>query len=28
VECKDEVEQQRFYEKFKGEGYKVRVLNL
>ena len=28
VECKDEAEQQRFFEKLKGEGYKVRVLNL
>jgi len=28
VECKDEAEQQRFYEEFKGEGFRVRVLNL
>jgi hypothetical protein len=28
VECKDEAEQQRIFEKLKGEGYKVRVLNL
>jgi len=28
VECKDESQQQRFYEKLKSEGYKVRVLNL
>jgi len=28
VECKDETEQQCFFEKLKAEGYKVRVLNL
>jgi len=28
IECRDEAEQQRFFEKLKGEGYKVRVLNL
>jgi hypothetical protein len=28
VECKDEAEQQRIFDKLKGEGYKVRVLNL
>jgi hypothetical protein len=28
VECKDEAEQQRFYEKLKTEGYKLRILTL
>lgn len=28
IDCKDEAEQQRFFEKLKGEGYHVRVLNL
>jgi hypothetical protein len=28
IECKNEAEQQRLFEKFKIEGYKVRVLNL
>jgi hypothetical protein len=28
VECKDETQQKFFFEKFKTEGYKVRVLNL
>jgi hypothetical protein len=28
VECKDEAQQQKFFEKLKSEGYKVRVLNL
>lgn len=28
IECKDEAEQQRLFEKFRGNGYKVRVLNL
>jgi hypothetical protein len=28
VDCKDEAEQQTFFEKLKSEGYKVRVLNL
>jgi ParB-like chromosome segregation protein Spo0J len=28
VECKDESEQQRFYEKLKTEGYKLRILTL
>ena len=28
IECKDEAEQQRFYEEFKGEGFRVRVLHL
>lgn len=28
VECKDETEQQRFFEKLKAEGYRVKVLNL
>ncbi len=28
IECKDEAEQQCFFEKLKAEGYKVRVLNL
>ncbi len=28
IECKDEAEQQRLFEKFKGDGYRVRVLNL
>ena len=28
VECKDEAEQQRFYEKLKTEGYRLRILTL
>jgi hypothetical protein len=28
IECKDESEQQRFFEKLKGEGYTVRILTL
>jgi hypothetical protein len=28
VECKDEAEQQRFFEKLKSEGYKLRILTL
>ena len=28
IECKDESQQQNFFEKLKGEGYQVRVLNL
>jgi ParB-like chromosome segregation protein Spo0J len=28
VECKDESEQRRFFEKLKGEGYKLRILTL
>jgi hypothetical protein len=28
IECKDETEQQCFFEKLAGEGYKIRVLNL
>jgi hypothetical protein len=28
IECKDEAEQKRFFDKLKGEGYPVRVLNL
>lgn len=28
IECKDEAEQRQFFEKLKGEGYRVRVLNL
>ncbi len=28
VECKDETEQQRFFEKLKSEGYKLRILTL
>ena len=28
IECKDEAQQQSFFEKLKGEGYHVRVLNL
>jgi len=28
VECKDESEQQRFFEKLKSEGYKLRILTL
>jgi hypothetical protein len=28
VECKDEAEQHRFFEKLKSEGYKLRILTL
>jgi hypothetical protein len=28
VECKDEAEQRKFYEKLKSEGYKLRILTL
>jgi hypothetical protein len=28
VECKDESEQQRFFDKLKGEGYRLRILTL
>ncbi len=28
IECKDEAEQQRFFDRLKGEGYRIRVLNL
>ena len=28
VECKDEAEQRRFFEKLKSEGYKLRILTL
>jgi hypothetical protein len=28
IECKDETEQQRFFDKLKAEGYRVKVLNL
>ena len=28
IDCKDEAEQQRFFDKLKSEGYHVRVLNL
>lgn len=28
IECKDEAEQKRFFEKLKGEGYKLRILTL
>jgi len=28
IECKDEAEQQRFFEKLKGEGYRLRILTL
>jgi ParB-like chromosome segregation protein Spo0J len=28
IECKDEAEQQRFYEKLRDEGYKLRILTL
>jgi hypothetical protein len=28
IDCKDEAQQQSFFEKLKGEGYHVRVLNL
>ncbi len=28
IECKDESQQHSFFEKLKGEGYKIRVLNL
>ena len=28
IVCKDETEQQRLYEKFKAEGYTVRILTL
>ena len=28
IECKDETEQKSLFEKFKSEGYRVRVLNL
>jgi hypothetical protein len=28
VECKDESEQQKFFEKLKGEGFRLRILTL
>ncbi len=28
IECKDEAQQQRFFDRLKNEGYRVRVLNL
>jgi hypothetical protein len=28
IECKDESEQQRFFDKLKGEGYRLRILTL
>ena len=28
IDCKDETEQQTFFEKLKNEGYRIRVLNL
>jgi hypothetical protein len=28
IECKDEAQQESFFEKLKSEGYKVRILNL
>lgn len=28
IECKDESEQQRFFEKLKTEGYRLRILTL